>query len=92
MDFLYTYETLKLEFPLSNPERADFIILGVPFDGTTSYKPGTRFGPMLIRHATFNLESYILDYNVDIAEFNIADIGDLFIVAGDVGKTIERVE
>ncbi|WP_456394609.1 agmatinase [Thermococcus sp.] len=92
MEFLYTYETLKLEFPLSEPENADFVLLGVPFDGTTSYKPGTRFGPTLIRHATLNLESYILDYDVDIAEFRIADIGDLAIAAGDAGETIKRVE
>ncbi|GAB6102599.1 agmatinase [Thermococcus atlanticus] len=92
MEFLYTYETLKLEFPLSKPENADFVLLGVPFDGTTSYKPGTRFGPTLIRHATLNLESYILDYDVDIAEFRIADIGDLAIAAGDAGETIKRVE
>ena len=91
MDFLYTYETLKLEFPLTEPENADFVILGVPFDGTTSFKPGARFGPTLIRHATLNLESYILDYDVDIAELPIADIGDVAVVAGDPRKTADRV-
>lgn len=91
MDFLYTYETLKLEFPLSEPENAKFVILGVPFDGTTSFKPGARFGPTLIRHATLNLESYILDYDVDIAELPIADIGDIAVVAGDPRRTADRV-
>ncbi|CAD5243948.1 agmatinase [Thermococcus camini] len=91
MDFLYTCETLKLEFPLAEPEEAKFVILGVPFDGTTSFKPGARFGPTLIRHATLNLESYILDYDVDIAEFPIADIGDVAVVAGDPRKTADRV-
>ncbi|MCD6524101.1 MAG: agmatinase [Thermococcus sp.] len=91
MDFLYTYESLKLEFPLTDPEKAKFVILGVPFDGTTSFKPGARFGPTLIRHATLNLESYILDYDVDIAEFPIADIGDIAVVAGDPRKTADRV-
>ncbi|NJE75685.1 agmatinase [Thermococcus sp. ES12] len=91
MEFLYTYETLKLEFPLVEPERAKFVILGVPFDGTTSFKPGARFGPTLVRHATLNLESYIIDYDVDIAELPIADIGDVAIVAGDPRKTADRV-
>ncbi|NJD99246.1 agmatinase [Thermococcus sp. LS1] len=91
MDFLYTYETLKLEFPLVEPEEAKFVLLGVPFDGTTSFKPGTRFGPTLIRHATLNLESYILDYDVDIAELPIADIGDVAVIAGDAKETAERV-
>ncbi|AIU70119.1 agmatinase [Thermococcus eurythermalis] len=91
MEFLYTHETLKLEFPLVRPEEAKYVILGVPFDGTTSYKPGTRFGPTLIRQATLNLESYILDYDIDIAELPIADIGDIAIVAGDPRKTADRV-
>jgi len=90
MELLYTYETLKLEFPMSDIDKADFVILGIPFDGTTSYKPGTRFGPTLIRQATLNLESYILDYGVDLAEVGIADIGDLAIVAGNPLETIKR--
>lgn len=90
MELLYTYETLKLEFPMSEIDKADFVILGIPFDGTTSYKPGTRFGPTLIRQATLNLESYILDYGVDLAEVKIADVGDLAIVAGNSLETIKR--
>lgn len=90
MELLYTYETLKLEFPMSDIEEADFVILGIPFDGTTSYKPGTRFGPTLIRQATLNLESYILDYDIDLAEVEIADVGDLAIVAGNPLETIKR--
>lgn len=90
MDFLYTYEMLKLEFPLSKPEDADFVIFGIPFDSTTSYKPGARFGPVLIRQATVNLESYILDYDIDLTDLKIADIGDLDIVAGNVLETIKR--
>ncbi len=91
MEFLYTYETLKLEFPLTEPESAKYVILGVPFDGTTSYKAGARFGPTLIRQATLNLESYVLDYDLDIAELPIADIGDIAVVAGDPRKTADRV-
>jgi len=91
MEFLYTYETLKLEFPLVEPEKARYVILGVPFDGTTSYKAGARFGPTLIRQATLNLESYVLDYGIDIAGLPIADIGDVAIVAGNPRKTADRV-
>ncbi len=91
LEFLYTYEAFKLELPLVSPERADFVILGVPFDGTTSYKSGARFGPTLIRQATLNLESYVLDYDIDIADLPIADIGDIAVVAGDPRKTADRV-
>jgi len=44
----------------------------------------------LIRQATFNLESYILDYNIDLSEIRIADVGDLVIVAGSPLETIKR--
>jgi len=66
-----------MELPTVDIKDADYIILGLPFDGTTSYKPGARFGPVLIRQATLNLESYILDYDIDIAELKIADAGDV---------------
>ncbi|WP_297506821.1 agmatinase [Thermococcus sp.] len=91
MEFLYTYDSLRLEFPLTEPEKARFVIIGVPFDGTTSYKAGARFGPTLIRHATLNLESYILDYDIDLTEVPIADIGDIAVVAGDPRRTADRV-
>ncbi|WP_297523778.1 agmatinase [Thermococcus sp.] len=91
MDFLYTYRTFSLELPLTEPEKARFVILGVPFDGTTSFKGGARFGPTLTRHATLNLESYILDYGLDIADLPVADIGDIAVVAGDPRRTADRV-
>ena len=90
MEFLYTYETFRLEFPLAEPENADFVILGVPFDGTTSFRAGARFGPSLIRHATLNLESYILDYDVDISKLRIADVGDVAVVCGHPKTTPRR--
>ncbi|CAB49013.1 agmatinase [Pyrococcus abyssi] len=74
---LYTYRSFDMELPTVSIEEADYVIMGLPFDGTTSYKPGARFGPVLIRQATLNLESYILDYDVDIAELKIADAGDV---------------
>jgi len=91
MDFLYTHDTIRLELPLVKVEKARYVILGVPFDGTTTYKPGARFGPILIRQATYNLESYILDYEVDLTEVPIADIGDISIVSGDARRTMDRV-
>ena len=37
-----------------------FSILGVPFDGTSTYQPGARFGPMLLRESSYNFEGYNL--------------------------------
>ena len=37
---------------------ATHVLYGVPFDGTTSYRPGTRFGPSAVRAESFGLETY----------------------------------
>ncbi|AFK21787.1 agmatinase [Pyrococcus sp. ST04] len=85
---LHTYRSFDMELPTVDLEKADYIILGLPYDGTTSYKPGARFGPVLIRQATLNFESYLLDYNVDLAELKIADAGDVALPV-DVEKALK---
>ena len=91
MEFFYTYGAIKTALPLVDVKDADFVIFGVPFDSTTSYRPGARFGPVLVRQATINLESYILDYDIDLADVKIADIGDINIVAGNSFETMKRI-
>ena len=39
-------------------EKAEYIILGVPFDNTSTYRTGARFGPDAIRTASMNMETY----------------------------------
>lgn len=55
---------------------ADFVILGVPFDRTTSFRPGARFGPDAIRQHSWNFESYDLETGVDLATASIHDLGN----------------
>lgn len=58
-------------------EDAQYVIFGVPYDGTTSFRPGTRFGPRAIRELSYNFESYDPATGVDLAEVPFADIGDI---------------
>jgi agmatinase len=37
---------------------ADYVVVGLPFDGTASFRSGSRDGPDAIRLASFNFESY----------------------------------
>jgi len=55
-----------------------FHLLGFAFDGTTSFRPGSRFGPNAIREASMNLESYspYLDKNLE-EDINFVDLGNL---------------
>lgn len=75
-------------------EDATFVILGVPYDGTTSFRPGTRFGPDAIRALSYNFESYLPDLEVDLADVPLADIGDVAPAAlpdAVVGQVAEEI-
>jgi agmatinase len=73
-------------------EGADFALFGVPFDGTSSYLPGARFGPSVIREASGNLESFSLRSLKDAEDTKFCDLGDIAVVQGDVHQTLDRVE
>lgn len=72
-------------------ENANFIIFGVPFDGTTSFRPGSRFAPNSIRVASKNLESFVYRHLRDMKESRIHDMGDLD-EQGDVLDVIKDVK
>jgi agmatinase len=57
-------------------EEAHFVIAGIPFDRTTSFRPGARFGPDSIRQHSWNFESYDLETGVDLSEVPIHDLGN----------------
>jgi agmatinase len=56
---------------------ANYVVLGLPFDGTASFRSGSRDGPDAIRLASFNFESYDYYYEVDLAELAISDLGNM---------------
>ena len=68
------------------------MLIGVPFDGTTSFVPGTRFGPARIREVSVGLETYspVLDRCLD--DVKLADLGDLELPFGNVTEALEMIE
>ncbi len=56
---------------------AEYVIFGVPFDGTSSFRAGSRFAPDAMRKASANFESYNAFFDIDLAELPIHDAGDL---------------
>lgn len=72
-------------------EKSDYVILGVPFDVTSTYRTGARFGPNTIRQASVNIETYSFRTGIDIEDLQLHDLGDLDISA-DTKKTLERLE
>jgi agmatinase len=59
------------------------VILGCPFDGTASFRPGARFGPGAIRKASWGIETFSPYLEQDLTELNIHDWGDLDLPLGD---------
>ena len=72
-------------------DEARYIVLGVPFDHTSTFRSGSRFGPSAIREASLNIETYSLRSQVDIESVQIHDAGDLHIV-DDVSETLRRLK
>jgi len=68
-----------------------FVVLGVPFDETSSYRPGSRFAPLTIREASMNIELYSFRLEVDGERVKVFDGGDVTPFGG-VEETLSRVE
>ncbi|MEM0139444.1 MAG: agmatinase [Ferroplasma sp.] len=85
------FSFLKIADALSDYEEADYVIFGVPFDNTSSYRRGSRFAPNAVRSAYDNLESYEVNYNVNFLDCKICDLGDLPVYE-DVDYILSEVE
>jgi len=70
---------------------AKIVLFGAPFDSTTSYRPGTRFGPSAIRHESFGLETYSPYQDRDLTDYKIADRGDLELCFGDSSLALRDI-
>lgn len=71
-------------------EACKYTILGVPFDVTSTFRSGSRFGPPAIREASLNIEGYSFRSDIEIEKIKIHDLGDLH-VSGDVELTLGRL-
>ncbi|MBO4302892.1 agmatinase [Methanosarcinaceae archaeon] len=83
-----TYKFLSCSAP---PEEADVILFGAPYDGTVSFRPGTRFGPSAVRPDSYGLEMYSPYLDDEITNYRTADIGDLVMPFGDQVLALDRI-
>lgn len=82
----------------ANFEEAKIVLFGAPFDSTTSFRPGARFGSSAIRHESFGLETYSPYQNKDLCDIKVFDYGDLELCFGlaesallDIEKTATEI-
>jgi agmatinase len=78
---------------LDQVDRCDVAIVGVPFDGGTTYRPGARFGPAAIRAGSRLLRGY--HPGLDVRPFvtkQVADAGDIACTPFDIAAAITQIE
>lgn len=75
----------------SNYENSDVVLVGAPFDGTVSFRPGTRFAPMAVRTESYGLETYSPYLDMDMEDYKLSDIGDIEFPFGNKKATLESI-
>ena len=73
-------------------EESAIVIFGAPFDSTTSYRPGARFGSRTMRAESYEIETYSPMLDRDLEDVNIFDGGDLELCFGDSALALRDIE
>ena len=72
---------------------AKIVLFGAPYDSTTSFRPGTRFGPAAMRAESFGIETYSMLQDRDLAEdVRVFDSGDLELPFGAPDAALDMIE
>jgi len=70
---------------------SEIVIFGAPFDGTTTFRPGTRFAPSIMRLDSIGIETYSPYFDADITDYSINDYGDLDLPFGSPVKALDMI-
>ena len=72
--------------------QAEAVLFGAPFDGTVSYRPGSRFAPAAVRSESEGLETYSPYCGEDLTDRLLFDGGDLELPFGSPEKAVAEIE
>lgn len=73
-------------------EESRLVLFGAPFDSTTSYRPGARFGSSAMRNESFSIETYSPYLDRDLTDYAIMDSGDLELPFGSAERALKAIE
>ena len=76
----------------SEYSEARIVLYGAPFDSTTSFRPGARFGPAAMRHESFGLETYSPYQDADLTDCKVFDSGDMELCFGSSEAALADIE
>lgn len=70
----------------------DAAVIGIPFDGGTTYRPGTRFGPQGVRRISALYTPYNYEMGIDLREqMTLCDAGDVFTIPANIEKSFDQI-
>lgn len=72
-------------------DESNIVVFGSPFDGTTSFRPGTRFASSVMRGESYGLETYSPYLDMDLEDKAIFDAGDLELPFGNTEKVLRKI-
>ncbi len=72
-------------------EKGKSVILGCPYDGSASFRPGARFGPSAIRKASWGIETFSPYFQRDLNQYSIHDMGDLELPLGEKKTSLDLI-
>ncbi len=73
-------------------EEAKIVLYGAPFDSTTSFRPGARFGPAAMRHESFGIETWSPYQQKELTDYAVFDSGDLELCFGSAESALADIE
>lgn len=76
----------------SEYERAKIVLFGAPYDGTSSYRAGSRFAGSAMRSESFAIETYSPYQDKDLGEIAVFDAGDLELAFGNTARALDEIE
>ncbi len=72
-------------------EESRIVILGCPYDGSASFRPGARFGPSAIRRASWGIETFSPYFERDLSQLKVHDMGDLELPLGEKKMSLDLI-
>ncbi|AEA33345.1 agmatinase [Hippea maritima] len=83
---------MKFYCSIHEIKKTKTVLVGVPYDGTSTYRPGSRFAPQAIREASYGIESYSPYQDKDLRDIRFYDIGDIPLSYGDKELNLKLIE
>lgn len=82
---------LRFADAVASFDEAKFVVVGAPFDKTTTFRSGARFAPTTVREASLNFERENFEHGVSFGDVPVYDAGDLY-EEGSVDEMVSSIE